>query len=132
MTLREYLAAVHQLTGLSEVESFWVHSVLLSVEVFCLVALMAWAFVRVSRYVQSLKTRAIRVVIPWALLAVYCLLVMTTMLLFFEHAQIRKSWNEASARQYGLVGAALAFFIIGWSPMVYLQWRKGRLNANGA
>ncbi len=132
MTLDQYLEAIHRVTGLSKVESFWVHSALLSVEVFCVVAAMAWLFLRTSRYAESARAPVIRIAAPWVLLAAYCLVLLTSMLLFFEHEEVRKSFNQTSARDYAHVGAALAFFLVGWSPVFYLFWRKQRLNPNGA
>ena len=89
MTLRDYLEAVHRLTGVSRVESFWVHSALLSAEVFCVVAFMAWAFLRISRSVESIGAPATRAAITYTLLAVYCLVLVTSMLLFFAREEIR-------------------------------------------
>jgi hypothetical protein len=111
-------------------ESFWVHSALLSAEVFCVVVFMAWAFLHISRYLESIEGRTIRAAISWPLFAVYCFVLMTSMLLFFEHEQIRK--YPTSASEYAHFGAALAFFMLGWSPMHYLYWRRQRLNPNGA
>jgi hypothetical protein len=130
MTLRDYLESAHRMTGMSGVESFWVHSALLSAEVFCVVAFLAWAFLRISRSVNSIEAPAARAAITYTLLAVYCLVLMTSMLLFFAHEEIRT--NPSSAREYAYLGAALAFFLVGWSPVFYLFWRKQRLNLNGA
>ena len=132
MTLEEYLGTVHRLTGASGVESFWAHSALLCGEVFCVVTFMAWAFSRVSRYAESIRSRGVRAAIACALLAVYCLVVFTSMFLFFKHAQLWSHFNEAPVRGYAYLGAALAFFLVGWSPMFYLYWRKQRLNPNVA
>jgi hypothetical protein len=132
MTLGQYLEAVHRMTGVREVESFWVHSTLLSVEVFCVVAAMAWLFLRTSRYAESVRAPAIRSAAPCVLLAAYCLVLGTSLLLFFQHEQVRQSFNQTSARDYAYVGAALAFFLVGWSPVFYLFWRKQRLSPNGA
>src|SRR5262245_36681968 len=126
MTVRDYLELAHRLTGLSGTESFWVHSAILSAEVFCVVAFMAWVFPQSG----SVKAPAARVAITYALLAVYCLVLMTSLLLFMTHQQI--SPNPSSPSEYGYFAAALAFFALGWSPMVYLVWRKQRLNPNGA
>jgi hypothetical protein len=131
MTVRDYLDAVHRLTGVSGVESFWVHSTLLSAEVFCVVGFMAWAFLRVSRHVESINARTTRVAITWGLLAVYCVVLITSMLLFLAHKQIRQHFNPASVSEYAYFGAALAFFLVGWSPVFYLLWRKQRLSPNG-
>jgi hypothetical protein len=125
MTARDYLELVHRLTGLSGMESFWMHSAILSAEVFCVVALMVWVF----PHSASIKPPAARTAITYALLAIYCLVVMTSMLLFMAHQQV--SANPSSPSEYGYFGAALAFFLVGWSPMIYLVWRKQRLNPNG-
>ena len=132
MGIYRYLEAVHRLTGVSEVESFWLHSALLSVEVFCVAALMAWTFMRVSRYGESIETRAIRVLIAWALLAIYCFVLFTSLMLFFEHDQFRRNLNQGFAQTHARFGAALAFFLVGWSPVFYVHWRKVRMNPNGA
>jgi hypothetical protein len=136
MTLHQFLAAylepVQRVTGLRGVESFWVYSALLSVEVFCVVAFMAWAFLRISRHVEYIKARTVRMAITWGFLAVYCVVLMTSMLLFLAHEQIRQHSNPATASEYAYFGAALAFFLVGWSPVFYLFWRKQRLNPNGA
>jgi hypothetical protein len=134
MTLHQflvtYVGAVHDATGLRGVESFWLHSALLSAEVFCGVAFMAWAFLRLSRYVESIAPRTVGAAISWVLMGVYCLVLMTSMLLFLEHDQIRR--NPTSASEYAHFGAALAFWLLGWSPVFYLYWRRQRLSPNGA
>ena len=126
--LSAWLEPVHQITGLSGVESFWTHSVLLSVEVFCVVGFMVWAFSQLSSYAVSSDKPSLRTAISSAMLVAYVFVLGLSMLLFFDHEQILKPLNQGAV-PHVYVAAAFAFFLLAWSPVLYFQRRSEHLDS---